>query len=259
MPLGAVGWGVVAAGALGAGAAVYSSNQQSKAANNAANIQKDALATNQANLTPYVQQGNAAGTQLSTLMGTGGNPNAPGYGSLTHNFSAQDYLNNQDPGYQFQLQQGQQALQNSQAADSGALSGAALKGLIGYNQGMAATGYQNAYNRYVNNQNNQYSRLSGLMNLGENAAAGAGNTAATMTGNIGNTLTGGANAQAAGTVGAANAITGAVNNGSGYYMLNQMMGQNAGVPQSNGLTYNTANGGWTTTVPGSMGPTLPPG
>jgi hypothetical protein len=238
---------LIAAGTAAAGTA-YASHEASKAQTNAssaaAGFQKDAYNSNQQNLSPYIGQGAAAGTKLSSLMGTGGDPNAQGFGSLTHNFTGQDYLNNQDPGYQFQLQQGQNALQNSQAADSGAMSGAAMKGLIGYNQGMASTGYQNAFNRFQTTQNNQYSRLSGLMGLGENAAAGAGNTGAALAGTIGNTITGSANASAAGTVGVANAVTGAINNGSGYYMLNQMMSPN----------YTGANTQQTTAANGSADP-----
>lgn len=107
----------------------------------------------------------------------GGAPAAggPGYGSLTAAFTPQDYLNNQDPGYQFQLQQGTQALRNASAAGSGALSGAALKDLIGYNQDYASTGYQSAFDRFNTQNNNTYSRLSGLATLGQ---ASAGNVAA---------------------------------------------------------------------------------
>ena len=241
---------MVGSAVVGAGASMVASNKQSKAANSATDFQKTAYNTNQQNLDPYMGYGTQAGKQLSDLLGTSGNTGATGYGSLMQPFTAQDYLNNKDPGYDFQLQQGQMALQNSQAADSGVLSGAALKGLIGYNQGMAATGYQNAYNRFQTTQNNQYSRLSGLMSLGENAAAGAGNTGAALAGTIGNTITGGANASAAGTVGAANAVTGAVNNGMGYYMLNNMMQNNQQIP---GFT-NTGNG-FVNNAPWNVGPT----
>lgn len=52
-----------------------------------------------------------------------------------------------DPGYQFQLQQGQNALTNA-ASLSGGMNSNNLKGLLGYSQGLADTTYQTAFNRY---------------------------------------------------------------------------------------------------------------
>lgn len=242
---------VVGSALIGAYASNNAANKEVGAANNATAMQQGIYQQNEANLTPYMQQGNGAMARLSDLMGTSGNPLASGYGSLTHNFTAQDYLNNQDPGYRFQLQQGQQALQNSQASESGAMSGAALKGLIAYNQGMASTGYQNAYNRWFNNNNATYTRLSGLASLGENAAAGAGNMGVQSGANMANTITGAGNAAAAGAIGVGNAITGAVNNGTGYYMLNQMMNQNAPIAGFN----NVGGGMYTDQQPWTVGPT----
>jgi hypothetical protein len=45
---------------------------------------------------------------------------------------------------------------------------------MGFNQGMAATGYQNAFDRFTTQQNNTFARLSGIAGLGQNAAAGVG-------------------------------------------------------------------------------------
>jgi hypothetical protein len=205
---------------IGAYASNQAANKQANAANNAANLQYQMYQQNQQNLQPYMQGG-------ASTMGTMQAGLAPG-GQFNTNFTAQDYLNNQDPGYQFQLQQGQNALQNSQAAGSGALSGAAMKGLIGYNQDYASTGYQNAFNRWQSNQSNIYSRLMGLAGLGENAAAGAGNAATSFGQSIGNAGMAAGAAGAAGTVGTANALMGGINNGAGYYYMNQLMNQGGG-------------------------------
>lgn len=51
------------------------------------------------------------------------------------------------PGYQFQLQQGQQALNQTAAARGGLLSGAQLKAAQGFGQQQAATGFQSAWER----------------------------------------------------------------------------------------------------------------
>lgn len=246
----------VAGGAvIGAGASIYAGGQQADAANNATATQQGMYDQTAANEAPYRQLGTQAGGKLGDLLGTSGNTGAAGYGSLTQPFTAQDYLNNQDPSYQFQLTQGQNALQNSQAASGGVLSGAALKSLIGYNQDYASTGYQNAWNRWNTQQNNTVSRLGSLAQLGESAASNQASGASTFAGGIANTITGAGNASAAGAVGAANAVTGAANNATGYYYLNQ----NTGNPYSQqGLTGNNSTG-YTTTVPGSVGPPAPAG
>ena len=55
-----------------------------------------------------------------------------------------------DPSYQFRLQQGQQALENSNAA-RGLNTGATAKGLLDYGQGAASQEYQNIYTRALQN------------------------------------------------------------------------------------------------------------
>lgn len=94
-----------------------------------------------------------------------GDPQDEEYGSFTKPFDVEEFYKYQDPGYWFQRQQGEQALLNSAAADSGALSGAALKDLMGYNQNLASTSYGDAFNRYQTQQGNIFSRLSSLATL----------------------------------------------------------------------------------------------
>lgn len=53
----------------------------------------------------------------------------------------------QDPGYQFRLQEGQRALDMSAAARGTLRGGAQLKALQGYGQQLGSQEYQNAYNR----------------------------------------------------------------------------------------------------------------
>jgi hypothetical protein len=242
---------VIGAGVLGAGASIYASNKaantQADAAQNAANINQQQYQQTRTDLQPYVQGGYGAQTALNNLLGIGTPSNAATYGQLTHSFTPADYLANQDPGYQFQLQQGQQALQNSQAAQNGVLSGAALKGLIGFNQGMAATGYNDAFNRWQTQNQNVYNRLAGLLQVGENAGAQTGTIGANLAGNSANAVMSGGNALAAGQVGMANAINGGINNATGYYMLNNMSG---------GKLFGTGSGAVDTTGAGVTGPGL---
>lgn len=229
---------IVGGAVIGAGASMAASNQQKGAANRATALQGSMFERTQANLQPYMGTGAQANARLADLLGTSGNTSAAGYGSLSHPFTMQDYLANQDPGYQFQLQQGQQALQSSQAAQSGVLSGAALKDLVSFNQGMAATGYQNAWNRWMAQNTNTYNRLSGMAGLGENAAAGVGNMGVQTGANMANTITGAGNAQAAGYVGAANSI----NNAVGYYSVFGKPGSDPYVPSDGSVSSGLASG-----------------
>jgi hypothetical protein len=161
-------------------------------------------------------------------------PPGLGFGSLTSQFTPQDFLNNLDPGYQFQLQTGAQALRNADTPGVGALSGPALKDLMSFNQGMASTGYQNAFNRFTTQQNNIFSRLSAIAGLGQNAATNVG-TAGTSLG------TGMAQAQAAAGGSLAGGIVGATNSLGQAIPLAMMM--NNSNPNNNASNWDTENPG----------------
>lgn len=62
-----------------------------------------------------------------------------------------DQMEQLDPGYQFRINQGLQAVNNSAAARGGLLSGATLKELNNYAQGQASSEFQNAFNRNLTN------------------------------------------------------------------------------------------------------------
>jgi len=227
---------IVGGAALTAGVGALSSqsaaNTQADAANNATGAQLQMYNQTVQNEQPYMSAGSSA---LSTLAGQLPTLNTPmGIMPSINNTNWQQFMS---PAYNFQLQQGDQALQNSQAAQDGVLSGSALKGLINYNQNMAGTAFQNAFNDYqtqYGNQFNQYqtqnqnifSRLASLAQLGQNAASNTGMQATQTGANVANTMTAAGNAQAAGIMGTSNAITNGFNNGMGYYMLNNLSGGN---------------------------------
>lgn len=103
---------------------------------------------------------------------------------LNRTFGMSDFQ--QDPGYQFRLNQGLENI-NSQMAGKGLLnSGAALKALQRYGQDYASSEYQNAYNRFNADQDRRWGRMSDLAGLGYNASQGmVGNSM-----NYGNTVSG---------------------------------------------------------------------
>jgi hypothetical protein len=95
--------------------------------------------------------GAPAGT-LGSLGSPGGvsqniaNPNAPNYG-----LNVGAYL---DPSMAFTMQQGMQQLGNTYGAQGNFLSGPAMKGALGYSQGLASQNWNNAAN--IANQQNQF-------------------------------------------------------------------------------------------------------
>jgi hypothetical protein len=122
-----------------------------------------------------------------------------------------------NPAYQFQLQQGQRALDSSAAARGMGYSGAQMKASQQYGQGLASQEYDKQYNRASGEFGDYYNRLSGLAqggqqatsalsNAGNQYATGASNTLGSLGGYIQNNLGQAANARASGYVGGANAI-----------------------------------------------------
>jgi len=90
------------------------------------------------------------------------------FGSLLDPFSAEKFET--DPSYLFRQEEGNKALERSQAALHGTLNPRAQKEMLRYNQGLASTEYGNAYNRYNNDQTQIYNRLSGLLGVGQQTA-----------------------------------------------------------------------------------------
>jgi hypothetical protein len=80
-------------------------------------------------------------------------------------------FNQDDPSYQWRLQQGQKALEKSRAARGGFNSGATMKALTGYAQGMASTEYAAAFDRFQKDRTNRFSMLKDLISTGERSNA----------------------------------------------------------------------------------------
>lgn len=90
------------------------------------------------------------------------------------------------PGYQFAKEAGMNAIQGSAAANGNLLSGGTMKGLQGYETGLANQYYQQAYNNalqqymdnyniFNQNQSNQFNRLTGVTGIGLTGANALGN------------------------------------------------------------------------------------
>lgn len=206
--------GATDAAAAGAGAVTGT------AAKGAADVTA-AAGTANANLNPYAAAGSTAAGQLQTVAANGNQQ--PTLDQLQIS-----------PAYQFQLQQGMDALNRSAAATGGAVSGGDIKSGETFAQGLAGTAYQNAFSDFETAQQNNVQNLQGIANSGQIAAtsqnantmnasqygATAANTAATTAAGYNNTaaMYGGTLNTTAATNTGANTIAGA-DNAASYRQL----------------------------------------
>ena len=215
--------GNIVGGAIGANSAKKAAEMQAEAAARQLALQKQMYDETVARNQPWLKSGGAANDKLSNLLGTGDNINAPGYGTMTGNFSMDDYLSNKDPGYEFGMNAGMNALNAQNAATGGAQSGAALKAASRYSQDYAGTKYQSAFDRWRSNRGDVYNMLSGQSAVGQNSAnntASAGNAYATGGGAA---IGAGGAANASGYMGAGNAYNNAIGGAINGYNNNQLM------------------------------------
>lgn len=205
------------------------------------------------------------GSNLSSLV----NPALGAPGSLSQGWTGKfvaptDVTEQNDPGYQFRLSQGQKTIEAGAAARGTLLSGGTEKALTRYGQDYASNEYGNVYdrafNQYKNNFNefqigntNTYNRLASLAGLGQQTAEQLNNTGSQTANNvsnilltsgqqIGNNINNAGAARASGYVGTGNAIAGGLNGASNslsqLLLLKSLMG---GAPAGGG--YYGAVGG----------------
>lgn len=252
----AIAGGVAVAGLAGSviqgQASKDAAKTQASAANNAAAVQQHMFDTTQANLQPYNQAGqnnlDAYSNWYKVTADQAGNAFNLAQNALPQQMTQANL--EKTPGYQFNLSQGLRAVQNSNAARGLGVSGAALQGAGTYATGLADSTYQNQFNNQqtmysdavnqanlkLNQLNSIYNQIGGVVGIGENAAASAGNNAVQSGANIGNSLTNAGIAQSAGITGQANAMASGINSignaGMTYLgMQNALQGSGGGGQQ----------------------------
>lgn len=234
------GVGLAGAG-ISAGAGLSAAGDQADAARSAAqlqhqdqqdslNFQKQEWNTQQANEAPWLSAGKSGLENLQAMEAL------PGQGwdkTFTPPTAAEAA---QYPGYQFQLEQGKGALENSAAAKGALYSGNTQEALVNYAEKAGQSDYTNVYNQafqqylqQYGQHNDQLNRLSALSGVGQTAASTLGQEGQAAASNISNiNMTGGAQqgqdlqnaaaAQASGYVSADNAFSGALSSGSSNIM-----------------------------------------
>lgn len=207
---------IVGGAVIGAVGSNLAANTQASGQRQAANTQAAMFNTIVGQEQPFIQAGQGASTTLNQLLGTtpgtgtGGTAGTTGLpaGYLTQTFNPTQAQLENYPGYQFQLSQGDLALQSANSAGGSAVSGPALKSLMSFNQGLAASNYNQYFNQFQTQQNNIFNRLQQIASLGQNAAGNLGSVGANLGTGIAQAQAGAAASQAGGIVGATNAIGG---------------------------------------------------
>lgn len=213
----AIAAAIAGAAVVGTAATVYSSNKAAGAqrdASNRANLtQSEQYAQTRADQAPWRAEGSQAVSALGQYYGLGG---VNSDGSPNGSASIPDYnsILSGLPGYQFQRDQGNQAVQRNLAAAGLLQSGAAGKALQQYGQGVAS----NYATQYVNG-------LQSLAGLGQTSVQSTGNIGANTANQIGANQIYSGNAQASGYAATGNAINSGLSGIAGAYgMYNTWQG-----------------------------------
>jgi hypothetical protein len=215
----------------------------SQAAQNAAQTQANAAQAGQAqlqanfnalqpNYTPYMGVGTNA---INTL-----NANQPYF---TNQFSNADLNANLAPNFAFGLDIGQRSLANQANATGGVVGGNAQTALAQFNNNYAQNAYQQAFNNYQAQRQNIFGNVMNQIGVGQNAVSALGNLSSGVATNVAQLGVAGANANAAGQIGSANAISGAVGNATNGILLSNLLAGggtgNTGVTPTGGSYVNS--------------------
>lgn len=206
---GAVVVGSVASSYMQSKAAGKAADQYSQQAERGLQYNREMFDLINAQNAPYRTTGEKGATLYNQLADTGYLTAQPSMDDLTRLM----------PNYQFGLNQGMGALNSQINAAGGAVSGNAIQGAQQFAQGYAGNALTDAFNQYQANRTNVVSNVNALTNVGQQANATTATAASGATANAGNLLSSIGNAQAAGTMGQANAYASGLNNISNYAML----------------------------------------
>lgn len=184
-------------GAISAGAAGSAADKQARAAKQASDLEYKMYQQTRSDQEPWRQTGIKALTGLENT-------------DFQKDFGMENFQ--QDPGYQFRMNEGQKALERSAAARGGLNSGATLKALSRYGQDFASNEYGKAYDRFNADRDRRFGRLSSLAGVGQTATGALGQAGQNYATNVGNNTMGAANAAGAAGISSANQIGNTLSN-----------------------------------------------
>jgi hypothetical protein len=233
-PIGALVGAGLGSSVGGAGAARDAADTQAQAGREAIAAQERMFGVTQQNIRPYLDLGAQYAGTLASLGATDPRfadmgPMRPGSGSYaTQQFGPAELAAGLAPNYEWVKQQGLMAANNQASALGGVAGTGGMRSAIDYATNLAGNAYQQAFNNYQSQRNSIFGNLRDIASLGSNAAVGQGTISSNVGNSIGNTITGIGNAQAAGGIGAANAIAGGIGNAIGGYGYLTNMGLGSG-------------------------------
>ena len=192
-----MGGSSIASGLIGARASKKAAAQQAEAIRYAADIQNQMYRQGREDLAPYRDIGYQSLKDITAQKPY-----------LTGKF--EDYRDQYlDPSMAFRLGIGEQTTQRAANVGGGALSGNTLRALQDYSQGLASTEYSNAFNRFQTERGNIYNTLANIAGMGQGAVNTGVQAGQATAQNLGQLAVGAGQAQAAGTMGQANALANA--------------------------------------------------
>lgn len=202
----------VGSSVIGSQAAKSAAQTQASAADRAAALEREMYYQSRKDLAPYREQGYIALQDIERMKPF-----------LTSQFGPQQFETYLDPSMAFRQRLGTQATERLQNVGGGALSGNTLRALNEFGQNLASTEYANAFNRFQTERGNIYNTLANIAGMGQGAVNTGVQAGQNFAGQMTGLTTGSAAAQAAGQVGAANAIAGGMGQLGNYAMLNAFM------------------------------------
>jgi hypothetical protein len=211
MPLAAA---VAGAAVIGGVTSIISGNKAAKAQTHAADQQvaefRRQYDTSRADLAPWRETGASALSKLAGMygVGSGTTSTAGAAGSAAGDPAYGGFFTS--PGYQFRLDQGNQAVQRSAAARGQLGSGATMKAIDRYSQGLASSEYQNFSDRLA--------QIAGFGQNATNATVAAGESA---TAGIAGAYGRAGDARASSYANTGSAINGTINNALSAYLYTQ--------------------------------------
>ena len=202
--------GSLISGIIGMSGAQAGGNMAGNAANAAAAMQQQEATRARAAMSPWTAAGGGAINKIANLLGlgnletNGGNYNTYGLNTTNAKEKQDEALNafQTSPGYTWRKTEGVNALDRSAAARGLLLSGAQVKGVQSFGDGLASEEYRN----YM-------SDLFNASGQGMGATSSANSTAAGLTANAGSLVAQGGAARGSGYAAGANALASGIGSG----------------------------------------------
>jgi hypothetical protein len=208
----AVAGATLVTGYMGAQASKSAAKTQAQAADTAGANERAMYEQGREDLAPYRESGYTALKDIEKIKPF-----------LTAQFGPDQFAQYLDPSMAFRQKIGTQATERMANVGGGAIGGNTLRALTDYGQNLASTEYQNAFGRFQTDRTNIYNTLANIAGMGQGAVNTGINSGQNFASQMTGLTTGAAAAEAAGTVGAANAIGGAASNFGNMAFLNSLM------------------------------------